>query len=160
MTATVSMIIFQQRIGLKTWSTRMSAALKFIRLRLNAWCRRAQCNAQKLLLVRRRRSPAPTVHNAPGRVVQQHWIKWPAANQHKVWCQFDEDAARIITATAKGDADKQLQTVTNIIVSFATERFGVEECKTSRPNHKLKSRQNPPAVTRASSFGKTVQGSN
>lgn len=46
---------------------------------------------------------------------------------------FDEDTARIITTTAKGDADKQLQTMTTI-------RFGFEECKTNRPNYTMNRR--------------------
>lgn len=52
-----------------------------------------------------------------------------------MWHQFNEDAARIIESTAKGDVDRQLQTMTTIIVTFGTERFGVEEGRTITPNY-------------------------
>ncbi len=57
------------------------------------------------------------------RVVQQR-IKWPPASKRSEWLQFDEDVSNIIQATAKGDADSRLQTITTIIFSFALERFG------------------------------------
>lgn len=81
-------------------------------------------------------------HNsmAPCRAVQQHWIKWPVANKRKVWCQFDEDVARIITATSKAAADEWLQMVTTTTVSFAAERLGIKECKASRPNYTMNHR--------------------
>ncbi|KAJ8333464.1 hypothetical protein SKAU_G00414720 [Synaphobranchus kaupii] len=59
---------------------------------------------------------------APSKVVQQHRIKWPTANQRREWCQFDEDATRIIE------------------LSFAVERFGVEEGKTTRHNYTMNRR--------------------
>ncbi len=66
----------------------------------------------------------------PSRVVQQR-IKWPPASKRSEWLQFDEDVSNIIQATAKGDADSRLQTITTIIFSYALERFGwVEKGKT------------------------------
>ncbi|XP_054628013.1 uncharacterized protein LOC129179159 [Dunckerocampus dactyliophorus] len=79
-------------------------------------------------------SPAPSI------VVQQPRIKWPPANQHKVWHQFDEDITRVIESTAKGDVDRRLQTITTIIVTYGTERFGVEERKSTRPNYTMNRR--------------------
>ena len=71
---------------------------------------------------------------APSKVVQKLRIKWPPANQYKVWHEFDEDLTRIIESTAKGDVDRRLQTMTTIIVTYGSERFGVEEVKTIRLN--------------------------
>ncbi|XP_053183947.1 LOW QUALITY PROTEIN: uncharacterized protein LOC128367182 [Scomber japonicus] len=71
----------------------------------------------------------------PSKVVQQHRIKWPPAKQHRLWQQFDEDASRIISATAKGDVEGRLRNLTTIITSFAVERFGVEEPKTSKSTY-------------------------
>lgn len=42
---------------------------------------------------------------------------------------FDEDVDKVLEATAKGDAERRLQTMTTIIVSMAVERFGVEEVR-------------------------------
>lgn len=77
---------------------------------------------------------------APSKVVQQRRIKWPPANEHKVRHKFDEDVARIIESTAKGDVDKGLQTMNAIIVSYGTKRFGVEEGKSTRPNYTMNRR--------------------
>ncbi len=52
------------------------------------------------------------------RVVQQR-IKWPQASKRSEWLQFDEDVSNILQATAKGDADSRLQTITTIIFSYA-----------------------------------------
>ena len=72
---------------------------------------------------------------APSKVIKHPRIKWPPASQRKVWHQFDEDTARIIESTAKGDVDRRLQTMSTIIISFGTERFGVEEDKPIRSNY-------------------------
>ena len=40
---------------------------------------------------------------------------------------FDENVDKVLEATAKGDVDRRLQTMTAIIVTMAVERFGVEE---------------------------------
>lgn len=69
------------------------------------------------------------------RVSQQLQIKWPPAKQHKLWQQFDEDTARIINATTKGGIEGRIQNLTSIITSFATERFGVGEPKSSKPTY-------------------------
>lgn len=42
---------------------------------------------------------------------------------------FDEDADKMLEATAKGDVERRMQTMTTIIVSMAAERFGIEEGK-------------------------------
>ncbi|KAJ8333497.1 hypothetical protein SKAU_G00415050 [Synaphobranchus kaupii] len=60
----------------------------------------------------------------PCSVVPQQRIKWPPASNRSGWLQFDKDVSNIIQATAKGDADSRLQTMTAIIVSYASERFG------------------------------------
>ena len=54
-------------------------------------------------------------------------IRWPQASKTAEWQKFDEDADMVLEVTAKGDVERRLQTMTTIIVSMATERFGVEE---------------------------------
>ncbi|KAJ8390514.1 hypothetical protein AAFF_G00103110 [Aldrovandia affinis] len=46
-------------------------------------------------------------------------VKWPSANKEKEWLLFDDDVDEILEATAKGDADRKLQTMTTIIISLA-----------------------------------------
>lgn len=52
-----------------------------------------------------------------------------ASNLQNKWQKFDEDADKVLEATAKGDVERRLQTMTTIIVSMAAERFAVEEVK-------------------------------
>ena len=82
-----------------------------------------------------------TNSSTTSKVVQIPRIRWPPANQRKVWQQFDEDTARIIDATARGDVDRRLQTMTTIIVTFGTERFGVEEGRPVRSKHTMNRRE-------------------
>lgn len=72
-----------------------------------------------------------SVLQTPTRVVRQ-WIKWPPATNKSVWQQSDEDLCEIVQMTAKGDADRRLLTMTTIIVSYASERFGPIETAGSR----------------------------
>ncbi|XP_049336392.1 uncharacterized protein LOC125802421 [Astyanax mexicanus] len=60
----------------------------------------------------------------PSRVIPQQRIKWPPASKRSEWQQFDEDVSKIIQATAKGDVDSRLTSMTTIIISYASERFG------------------------------------
>ncbi|XP_035990671.1 uncharacterized protein LOC118562404 [Fundulus heteroclitus] len=60
----------------------------------------------------------------PSRVIPQQRIKWPPASRRSEWQQFDEDVSNIIQATAKGDVDSRLTSMTTVIVSYARERFG------------------------------------
>ena len=50
-------------------------------------------------------------------------IKWPSAKYKSEWHQFDEDASEIIQTTSKGNADRQLNMLSTIIVCYAKERF-------------------------------------
>lgn len=50
---------------------------------------------------------------------------------------FDEDVDKVLEATAKGDAERRMQTMSTIIVSMAVERFGVEEVKVTKPYTKI-----------------------
>ncbi|GAA6093734.1 uncharacterized protein LOC111230470 [Tachysurus ichikawai] len=54
-------------------------------------------------------------------------ISWPQACKTAEWQMFDDDVDKVLEATAKGDAERRLQTMTAIIVRLAVERFGVEE---------------------------------
>ena len=45
------------------------------------------------------------------------------------WKQFDDDVDEILQLTAKGQAERKLQTLTTIISTIAVERFGEEEKK-------------------------------
>ncbi|KAJ8353121.1 hypothetical protein SKAU_G00206880 [Synaphobranchus kaupii] len=76
----------------------------------------------------------------PRRVTEHCRVKWPQANKEKEWLQFDEDADSILEATAKGEADRRLQTMTTIIVSLAAERFGLEEKRTAKLPYTMNNR--------------------
>ncbi|KAK0148843.1 hypothetical protein N1851_010754 [Merluccius polli] len=78
----------------------------------------------------------------PCRLSEQRRVKWPQANKEKEWLQFDEDADTILEATAKGDADRRLQTMTTIIISLAAERFGLEEKKAANVPYTMNNRAN------------------
>lgn len=54
-------------------------------------------------------------------------VLWPAANKASEWRQFDEDVDAALEATAKGDADQRLQTMSTFIISIASERFGAKD---------------------------------
>jgi len=56
-------------------------------------------------------------------------IRWPQACKTTEWQKFDEDVDKVLEATAKGNAERRLQTITTLIVSMAVERFGVEEVR-------------------------------
>ncbi|KAL4008901.1 hypothetical protein ACER0C_002753 [Sarotherodon galilaeus] len=76
---------------------------------------------------------APDSSN-PSSVVPQQRIKWPPASSRSEWQKFDEDVSKIIQAVAKRDADSRLKTMTTIIVSYASERFGLtEKCNNKTP---------------------------
>ena len=54
-------------------------------------------------------------------------IKWPSAKWKSEWHQFDKDISEIIRTTSKGNADRQLNKLSAIIISYAKERFGFHE---------------------------------
>ena len=54
-------------------------------------------------------------------------IKYPSAKCKSEWHQFDKDISEIIQTTSKGNADRQLNILSKIIVSYAKERFGLCE---------------------------------
>ncbi|KAJ8333522.1 hypothetical protein SKAU_G00415300 [Synaphobranchus kaupii] len=58
----------------------------------------------------------------PQRPPEKVRVQWPQACKMTVWQQFDEDTDKVLEATAKGDVDRRLQTMTTIIVSLAVER--------------------------------------
>ena len=62
----------------------------------------------------------------------QKRVKWPPANDKIAWQQFDEDVCGILQTTSKGAPDRRLQTMSTIIVSYASERFGL--VKTDKNN--------------------------
>lgn len=51
-------------------------------------------------------------------------MKWPSANNKSAWSQFDADVSKILETTCRGEVDRQLETMTAIIVIYTTERFG------------------------------------
>lgn len=71
---------------------------------------------------------APSPHRPP----EQSRVKWPQASKEQEWRQFDEDTNSILEATAKGEVDQRLQTMTTISISLAAERFGLEEKKVTK----------------------------
>ncbi|KAJ8348797.1 hypothetical protein SKAU_G00273860 [Synaphobranchus kaupii] len=76
----------------------------------------------------------------PRRATEHRRVKWPQANKEKEWLQFGEDGDSILEATAKGEADRRLQTMTTIIVSLAAERFGLEEKRTAKLPYTMNNR--------------------
>lgn len=64
---------------------------------------------------------------APGIPQHQQRGKWPPASKESEWRQFDDDVDSILEATMKGGADRKLQTMATMIISIATERFGLVE---------------------------------
>lgn len=64
---------------------------------------------------------------APGIPQHQQRVKWPPASKGSEWQKFDDDVDGILEATMKGAADRKLQTMTTMIISFASERFGSVE---------------------------------
>lgn len=64
---------------------------------------------------------------APGIPQHQRRVKWPPASKGSEWQKFDDDVDDILEATMKGVVDRKLQTMTTMIISFATERFGSME---------------------------------
>ena len=60
-------------------------------------------------------------------------MRWPQACQTTVWQKFDEDADKVLEATAKGEVERRLQTMTTIIVSMAAERFVEDDQGPKKP---------------------------
>lgn len=60
----------------------------------------------------------------------------------KEWKQFDEDVDQVLEVTAKGDVDDRLKTMTTVIVSIASKRFGTEAPKPApsayTPSHRAR----------------------
>lgn len=90
--------------------------------------------------MRRRRSQARKYPTEPGTSKYRNQfpvtdlrrvrVKWSQACKTAIWQQFNEDANSVLDTTAKGDADRRLQTMPTIIVSLAVERFGAVEKRT------------------------------
>lgn len=57
-----------------------------------------------------------------------------------MWQQFDEDADKVLEATAKGGADRRLQSMTTILVSLSEERFGAVEQRPVRTPYTMNQR--------------------
>ena len=56
-------------------------------------------------------------------------IKWPSAKCKSEWIQFDENLSETTRTTSKGNADRRLNVLSTIIVSYAKDRFGLREGK-------------------------------
>lgn len=69
-------------------------------------------------------APQATPRSRPS---EHRWILWPAANKESEWQQFDEDVDKALEATAKGDVDQRLKTLSTFIISIAFDRFGTKE---------------------------------
>lgn len=69
-------------------------------------------------------------------------MKWPQASKEKEWLQFNEDVDTILQATAKGQVEQRIKTMTTMIVSLAVERFGQEEKRTAKPLYTLNNKAN------------------
>ena len=67
---------------------------------------------------------------APCRISEHRQVRWPQASEEKEWLQFGIDVDSIMEATAKGEADRRLQSMTTIIVSLAAEGEEKKAAKT------------------------------
>ncbi|XP_061902037.1 uncharacterized protein LOC133649222 [Entelurus aequoreus] len=59
-------------------------------------------------------------------------ILWPAANKESEWKQFDEDVSTALEATAKGNVDQRLKTMSTFIIGIASDRFGIKEQRATK----------------------------
>ena len=130
----------QERFATVGKNAKICVALKYTRPRWNVWMREVICYAQVYALVRQRRCTArihttvltQSLHaidrTTPSRVNYQQ-IKWPSAKCNNEWIQFDEDVSKIIQTRSNGNADRRLNVLSAIIVSYAKERFGLHEGK-------------------------------
>ncbi|KAJ8359538.1 hypothetical protein SKAU_G00160630 [Synaphobranchus kaupii] len=58
----------------------------------------------------------------PLRQSEKKGIRWLQACQTTEWQRFDEDVDKVLEATAKGDMERRLRTMTTTMVSIAAER--------------------------------------
>lgn len=56
------------------------------------------------------------------------------------WQKFDEEMDMVLEATAKGNVEKRLWTMTTIIVSMVAEKFGVKEKRGGKQPYKKNQR--------------------
>ncbi|XP_063050108.1 uncharacterized protein LOC134444859 [Engraulis encrasicolus] len=59
-------------------------------------------------------------------------VMWPAANKEREWLQFDEDLNQVLDATARGDADQKLLSMSAMIINIGAERFGIKKQQPTR----------------------------
>ena len=64
------------------------------------------------------------------------------ANDRGEWQEFDRDIVKIFRVAAKGELTMQLKFMTTIIVSMATERFGIMESQHHKMIYNLNRREN------------------
>ena len=74
------------------------------------------------------------------RTSEHCWVKWHQTSQGKEWLQFDKDTDTILEATAKGEAEQCLKTMTTVIISLAAERFGLEERREVKRSYNVNNR--------------------
>ena len=74
-----------------------------------------------------------STQNLPDRVVAKR-IKWPPANDKNAWREFDEDVCELIHATSSGNVDQRLNSLSKLVVTYASERFGQIEKKNRKPH--------------------------
>lgn len=55
---------------------------------------------------------------------------WPAAKTEWQW--FDEDVDTALEATAKGDVDQRLNTMSTFIIRIASDRFAIKEQRVTK----------------------------
>ncbi|XP_075304756.1 retrovirus-related Pol polyprotein from type-1 retrotransposable element R2 [Odontesthes bonariensis] len=63
---------------------------------------------------------------------EHRWVMWPAASKEREWLQFDEDLDQVLDATARGDADQKLLSMSAMIINIGAERFGIKEQQPAR----------------------------
>ena len=71
---------------------------------------------------------------------KKRMIRWPRAFKTAEWQKFDEEMDMVLEATAKGDVEKRLRTMTTIMVNMVAERFGVKEKRGAKQPYKKNQR--------------------
>ena len=59
-------------------------------------------------------------------------ISWPKLEDDAAWGNFDADVSNILETTLQGNAERKMESLTNIVYNIGKERFGVEEEKSKK----------------------------
>lgn len=84
-------------------------------------------------------------------------VLWPAANKEPEWHQLDEDVDAALEATARGDVEQRLQTMSTLIITIASERFGIKEQHARKTSVRLNPNRRQEKITQLRREGSEMQ---